>query len=212
MTDITYEDIYSLKADQLQELLNKLMCAECYKCGISLADIQTTMSDRIAIKDGGADGLLYTENTNGSPFFLWNSIIFQVKATEITSLKSEIDKDCVKKFIKNGGGYILFCNKYSSEGFNIKNKEDTFKREIADIVELNIEDIKFKLFDHSHIKNWIERHSAVKIWFLELRNKGCGVFKPFEKWKVNLPLQSNASLELSIKAISDKIKTQIKFI
>lgn len=208
MTDISYEDIYSLKADQLQELLNKLMCAECYEYGISLADIRTTMSDRTAIKDGGADGLLYTENTNGSPFFFCNSIIFQAKATEITSLKSEIDKEHVKNFIKNGGGYVLFCNKYPSEGFNIKDKEDAFKQEIAQVVKINVEDVKFKLFDHSRIKDWIERHPAVKRWFLGQQNKGCGVFRPFEKWKVNLPLQSNAKLEASIKAISDKIKTQ----
>lgn len=208
MTDITYDDIYNLKADQLQELLNKLMCAECYEYGISLADIRTTMPDRIAIRDGGADVLLCTENTNGSPFFFCNNIIFQAKATEITSLKTEINKDCVKKFIKNGGGYILFCNKYPSEGFNIKDKEDIFKQEIAQVAGINAEDVKFKLFDHSRIKEWIEKHPAVKIWFLELRNKGCGVFKPFEKWKVNLPLQSNAKLEASIKAISDTIKTQ----
>ena len=212
MTDITYEDIYSLKADQLQKLLNKLMCAECCKHHITRSEIRLTPSDRIAIKDGGADIILETQKVINSQYFFSNKIIFQVKAEKLTSLKKELKKEEVKNFIKNGGAYILFCNKYSSEGFHFINLENKLKKEISKNLKINIKNVQFKLYDYSIIRDWIEDTPTVKVWFLELRNKGYGIFQSFERWAENshmmTTLKSNDTLEQELKYVTQFIKEE----
>lgn len=161
MTEITYDDIKKLNASQLQELLNIPIYSECYQYKFSPEVVTVTRPDRIAIKDGSADVIVEIPNrVEGSRFFS-PKIIYQAKAENLRSLKKELNKKSVEDNIKNGWGYVLFCNKIISEGWHFRKLKENFKKEIADKTGIDIEEIQFELYSPSEIARWIEDYKIV---------------------------------------------------
>lgn len=211
--DIEYNHIAQLDAQGMQDLLRRLVIAECHSCGVPLSDIKPTLPDRSFIKDGGADAILETDkDISKSDFFFNNRIIFQSKAESINNIRSEVKKDQVKEFIQNGGAYVLFCNKLHSEGLNAKKLENEFKEQISQELGLNIEHINFKLYDHSQISNWIEKYYSIKIWLLMRYGLSSGYFRTFDCWAedphMRKELQTNENLANHILNIKDAIKRE----
>ncbi len=135
---------------------------------IKLAYVKVTVPNRTAIKDGGADALVELPKHLSLPaHFPSQKMLFQVKATDVKSLSSELKKEKVKKYIKDGWTYILFCNKFKQEGLNLNEKESFFKKEIQEKLKIPI---NFYLYDHNKILEWINYYPQVQIWFHKIMN------------------------------------------
>ncbi len=190
-----------------QLLLNRLLKAECYTNNIPLNSTRQTLPDRVCIKDGGADGIFISNMPKNTDFLFSGNMIFQVKATSNFDLSSETSKDNIRNHILSGSAYVLFCNKLSCEGCNALDKEKEYREQIANTLSLSIDDVNFRLYDHSQIAAWIERHFAVKVWLLQTIGEYSGVFKDFESWQYdrNLqnPLKTNDNLLQSIEDIAN---------
>lgn len=205
MVELQQKHIEKLDGNTLPILLNKLLRAECTANNIPLNSIHCTLPDRICIQDGGADGILINNLPQNTDFLFSGNMIFQVKATSIEDISSEINKKNIQQHIKSGGSYILFCNKLHCEGYNTLNKENEFKQQIANTLNLSINNVNFRLYDHSQIASWVDKYYSVKVWLLNTIGEYNGVFKDFATWQLDSclcnPLKTNDNLLQSIKNI-----------
>ncbi len=209
MIELQQKYIKQLDGITLPLLLNKLITAECLSNNIPLNSVHLTLPDRISIRDGGADAIFKCDTPVSTDFLFSNDMIFQVKATSNINLTSEVKKENIAAHIRNGGAYVLFCNKLYSEGCYTTNKEDEFKKQIAEELNIPTINVNFKLYDHSQMASWIGRYYPIKIWLLQTIGAYSGVFQDFERWQqdksLQNPLKTNDNLNRSIEDIGSCI-------
>ena len=201
MIELLQKHIEKLDGNTLPLLLNKLLTAECSAYRIPLNSTHLTLADRICVADGGADAIVTIHSPIDTDFLFSTNMIFQVKATSVSSLSTEISKENIGEHIKSGGAYILFCNKLHCEGYNTLCKENELKKQIADTLKLPENEVNFRLYDHSQIATWVEKYYSVKIWLLRKIGEYTGIFKDFEGW------QQDRSLQNSLKTNDNLIKS-----
>lgn len=200
MKELLQKDIEKLDGNALPILLNKLLKAECTAFNIPLNSAYCTLPDRVCIKDGGADAVL-NNLTKSTDFLFSSNMVFQVKATSIFDLRKEVDKTHIREHIKTGGAYVLFCNKLHYEGYNAVIKENEFKEQIAETLNISAKNVNFRLYDHSKIASWVDKYYPVKIWLLRTIGEYRGIFQDFNTWQHDINLQN------SLKTNNTLIKT-----
>lgn len=147
MLEVTPKDITHLNALQLVDLLDLLLAAEVRQNGIAVSNLHVPLN--ITVADGGEYGIIECENLQlgKNSYIKTQSIIFQVKATEMTASKCATEitvkkqenkqkivilKPRVEKALNQGCGYILFCNQEMVEQ-KIVELISTFKKTISNI-------------------------------------------------------------------------------
>ena len=115
--DVRGEDLAGLRADQLHELLRRLLSVEAQANGIPLDGIH--VSSNIAAADGGEDGRIAWQGGPERTDFLPSRLCqFQLKAGEITPSKAGREvvargkvKPMVRAVLEDGGHYALLCTR-----------------------------------------------------------------------------------------------------
>ena len=136
MNSISVENIKSLKANQLTELLLKLLHLEYGK--FKFPDCQIYVPQNITTPDGGEDGRIKTTDFKDSKWITDIFCIFQSKATsmsrgdcknEILNTNNTALKNQIEELFEANGTYILFTtDDYVQQ--NLQDRIDGFKEAI----------------------------------------------------------------------------------
>jgi hypothetical protein len=196
MNEISIENIKALNAEQLTELLLKLLHLEYRK--YNFPDCQIYVPQNITTADGGEDGRLITSNNKNSKWITDTFCLFQSKATamsksdcknEILNTKNHTLKKKVKELFDSGGTYILFTNDdYVHQ--NLQDRIDSF-REAIFLVEGQeySENAKIKIYDANFIRDWTNEYISA-ISFVQyccgiLRPKGIQIWSELKSYRNN---------------------------
>lgn len=181
MNSIYLENIKSLKATQLTELLLKLLHLEYGK--YNFPDCQIYVPQNITTADGGEDGRIKTTDSKGSKWIKNTFSLFQSKATsmskvdcknEILNTSNKALKKQVKELFDSNGTYILFTiDDYVQQ--NLDDRIDGFRKAISLVEGVEYAaNAKIEIYDANLIRDWTNEYiSAVS--YVQLC---CGKVKP----------------------------------
>lgn len=216
MNSISLENIKSLKAEYLTQLLLMLLHLEYKK--YNFPNCYISVPQNITTPDGGEDGRITTTDYKDSRWIIDVFCLFQSKATsmskvqcknEILNTKNDALKDQVKDLFDKNGTYILFTTDDYVEQ-NLQDRIDGF-RDAVKLVE-NEEygnKVKIKIYDANFIKDWTNEYiSAVS--FIQLL---CGIQRPLglQIWgelKSHPSNSSNFKTNPEIEALIENIRTE----
>jgi hypothetical protein len=226
MNSISFENIISLKAEQLTKLLLMLLHLEHKKH--NFPNCYINVPQNITTADGGEDGRITTDDNKESRWVIGKYCLFQSKATDmnISDCSKEIlekkkkatDKDNLKIQIKDvldkDGTYILFVSQAFVE--SVRN-EKIYQRvkSIRDSIEkaedkLYADKAKIKIYDANLIRDWTNEYIST-ISFVQFCNGitrpfGLQIWNEFKSYKSNQSnFKTNSKLEYIIKQIRNHI-------
>lgn len=161
MNSISRENIKSLKAEHLTQLLLMLLHLEHKKYNFPSCYI--SVPQNITTPDGGEDGRITTVDYKDSRWIVDVFCLFQSKATsmtkaqcknEILNTKNDALKDQVKDLFDKNGTYILFTTDDYVEQ-NLQDRVDGF-RDAVKLVENEeyCNKVKIKIYDANLIRDW----------------------------------------------------------
>lgn len=213
MNIISLENIKALKAQELTELLLKLLHLEFNS--EKFPDCHISVPQNINTADGGEDGRIETSDHKNSKWVIDEFCLFQCKATEmgISECKNEIltkDKKSLKNQVKEifdkGGTYILFTtDDYVVQ--NIDARIKSFREGIASVESANYaEKAKVKIYDANLIRDWTNQYITA-ISFVQFcagmnRPYGIQIWSEFKSYSSNSnEFKSNREIDGIIEAI-----------
>lgn len=216
MNSISLENIKSLKAEHLTQLLLMLLHLEHKK--YNFQNCYISVPQNITTPDGGEDGRITTTDYKDSRWIVDVFCLFQSKATsmskaqcknEILNTKNDALKDQVKDLFDKNGTYILFTTDDYVEQ-NLQDRIDGF-RDAVKLVEGEEygNKVKIKIYDSNFIKDWTNEYiSAVS--FVQLVS---GIQKPYglQIWgelKSHNSNSSNFKTNPEIDSLIEKIRTK----
>lgn len=181
MNSISLENIKSLKADQLTELLLKLLHLEYGK--YKFPDCQIYVPQNITTADGGEDGRIRTTNFKDSKWIIDIFCLFQSKATsmsrgdcknEILNTKNTALKKQIEELFEANGTYVLFTtDDYVQQ--NLQDRIDGFREAIESVKsKVYAERTKIEIYDANKIRDWANEYISA-ISYVQLC---CGIVKP----------------------------------
>lgn len=227
MNSISLENIISLKADQLTNLLLILLHLEHKK--YNFPNCYINVPQNITTADGGEDGRISTDDNKESRWVVDKYCLFQSKASDmgISDCSKEIlekkkkatDKDSlkiqVKEVLDKEGTYILFVRQAYVESVrneNIEQRVKSFRNSIekAEGKEYAAK-AKIKIYDANLIRDWTNEYISA-ISFVQLCN---GIIRPFglqiwDEFKSYKSNQSNFKTNSELEAIIEQIRSHIK--
>lgn len=190
MNEISLENIKSLNASQLTELLLKLLHLEYKK--YNFENCYINVPQNINSADGGEDGRITTDDNKDSRWIVDKYCLFQCKATEmgvsecskeiLEKKKKKTDKDILKAQVKevfnNNGTYILFTKDAYVESVRNESIDQRLKA-IRDGVEKAegktfAKKAKIKIYDANLIRNWTNEFISA-VTFVKFC---CGIDRP----------------------------------
>ncbi len=227
MNSITLDNITNLKAEQLTQLLLKLLHLEHKK--YNFPNCYINVPQNITTADGGEDGRITSDDNKESKWVIDKYCLFQSKATKMNisdcskeileKKKKKSDKDKLKIQVKDvldkEGTYILFVNQPYVELVNNKTINQRVKS-FRDSIEkaegkLYADKAKIKIYDANLIRDWTNEYiSAVS--FVQLCN---GITRPFgiQIWSEFKSYKSNQSIfktNSDLETIIEEIRIQIE--
>lgn len=215
MNSISLENIKNLKANQLTELLLKLLHLEYGK--YKFPDCQIYVPQNITTADAGEDGRIKTTDCKDSRWITDTFSLFQAKATsmskgecksEILNTKNDALKKQIKELFDSNGTYILFTiDDYVQK--NLEDRIDGFRDGIKTVESLEYaEKAKIKIYDANVIRDWTNEYISAVSYVQTC----CGITKPLglQIWSDLKSHQSNSSnfkSNVEINSIIEKIRT-----
>ena len=198
---ISAKEIENLDAAKFTDVMNRLLKIEASGHKIPLADIHTT--ERINDPDGGIDAkIIKTPSNITSNWLPSGESIWQFKSGNISpsEIKTEIEKQGVRKAINNGAYYCLAVNSDYTE-----KTRTTREQGIKD----RITNAKYKFYTASDISSWISQHPTIAL--LPHFNHPIGELMTLEKWASNPLHQSvNFFCDTTRQQYIDTIREQLK--
>ena len=183
--EVSGADIESLPREDLPELLRRLLTAEAEVHGLPADGIH--VADNADAPDGGEDGRITWENGPERTRFLPSRHCqFQLKSGPVQPAQAGREildrngavKDMVRKFLEDGGHYLMLCAKeYTRKA--IEKREKRIRDALREAgLSKACDRIQFR--DAGQISNWVNHHPAVAAWVKE--KIGSGVPGPFRSW------------------------------
>ena len=192
MNSISLENIKSLKASQLTELLLKLLHLEYGK--YKFPDCQIYVPQNITTADGGEDGRIKTTDFRDSKWIKDTFCLFQSKATsmskgdcknEILNTKNDALKKQIEELFEENGTYILFTtDDYVQQ--NLQERIDGFREAIESVKGKEYaEKSKIEIYEANKIRDWANEYISA-ISYVQLC---CGIVKPLglQIWSASRP-------------------------
>lgn len=213
MNTITVENIKSLDAKKLTQLLLKLLYLENNK--FRFPDCNIYVPENITTADGGEDGRILTSDFKDSKWIVNKFCLFQSKATSMsrTECKNEVLnkaqsalKRQVKEVFDSNGTYILFTtDDYVQQ--NLDDRIEGFRDAIKQVEnEEYASNAKIKIYDANLIKDWVNEYisaiSFVKLCCGIQRPLGLQIWEEFESYQNNtFNFKTNDEIDLIINKI-----------
>ncbi len=186
--EVTDTDIHRLDANQLTDLLCRLLNLEAERFSIPKRAVDVSL--QINVPDGGSDGQIdWTDGPSETDFIPSQHTLFQCKATEIkpAGCKKEVQingsrtlKLEVERVLDNGGSYVLFC----TQSLNTQQKNARIRKIREAIKEADksyAEDVIIKIYDAGMIQNWVNLYPAAVAAILEW--VGHATSSPAQTWE-----------------------------
>ena len=186
--EVTDTDIHRLDANQLTDLLCRLLNLEAERFSIPKRAVDVSL--QINVPDGGSDGQIdWTDGPSETDFIPSRHTLFQCKATEIkpAGCKKEVQingsrtlKLEVEHVLDNGGSYVLFC----TQSLNTQQKNARIRKIREAIKEADksyAEDVIIKIYDAGMIQNWVNLYPAAVAAILEW--VGHATSSPAQTWE-----------------------------
>ena len=185
--DVRGEDLAALRADQLHELLRRLLIAEAQANDIPLDGIH--VSSNIAAADGGEDGRISWQGSPDRTVYLPSRLCqFQLKTEEITPSKAAHEvvasgrvKPMVRAVLENEGHYVLLCtHRYTRQ--LIKTRRNRIQAALAD-AGLSVAPERIQFRDADKVANWVNAYPSVAIWVQEkVGLRRSALFATWDHW------------------------------
>ena len=185
--DVQGEDLAGLRADQLHELLRRLLSVEAQANGIPLDGIH--VSSNIAAADGGEDGRISWQGGPERTDFLPSRLCqFQLKAGEITPSKAGREvvagrkvKSMVRAVLEDGGHYVLLCTRrYTRQ--QIERRKNRIQAVLTE-AGLSVAPERIHFRDADKVADWVNAHPSVAIWVQEKVGLGrSALFASWDHW------------------------------
>lgn len=194
--EVTSDQLRRLNAEQLVELLRRLVHAELNKNKIPLRS--GTAPAQINIADGGEDGRVeWSGAPNQTDFLPSRYTVFQCKRSDIgpSKLKKETQKktkpkpseapelsDALTECLSKSGAYIVVTSD-PVVGSNIDRRISAIKEGIRETGNDPSKLTEIRIFDCNILSTWLNTHPSVALWVNSLlRDVGLGGFQTFENW------------------------------
>lgn len=182
--DVRGDDLAGLRADQLHELLRRLLSVEAQANGIPFDGIH--VSSNIAAADGGEDGRIAWQGAPEWTDFLPSRLCqFQLKAGEITPSEAGREvvarargKPMVRAVLEDGGHYVLLCTRRYTQQL-IERRKNRIQTALAD-AGLSVAPERIQFRDADKIAGWVNAHPSVALWVQE--KVGLGRSDLFASW------------------------------
>lgn len=170
MLEVTCEDISRLNAQQLTDLLRRLLHLEASKYGIPVSAAHVSL--RINVGDGGEDGKISWDGGIDKTDFLPNRLVlFQCKAVQDFSaaqaarelIKDSDVKQRVDDVLGAGGAYVLF----TTRPFNGQQIDERISkmREALRLAKVSYaEDATLEVYDANRIRDWANQYASAVIY------------------------------------------------
>ena len=183
--EVSGEDIESLPREDLPALLRRLLTAEAEVHDLPADGIH--VADNTDAPDGGEDGRVTWEGGPERTRFLPSRRCqFQLKSGPVQPAQAGREvlgrdgavKDMVRKFLEDGGHYLMLCAKeYTRKA--IEKREERIRDALRE-AGLGKASDRIRFRDAGQIASWTNFHPAVAAWVKE--KVGSGVPGPFRSW------------------------------
>ena len=186
--EVNGEDIGSLPRTDLPELLRRLLGAEAEANGLPTDGIH--VADNADAPDGGEDGrITWEDGPERTQFLPARRCQFQLKsgpvqpaqaAREIVGKDGAV-KNMVRKFLKDGGHYLMLCARpYTQQA--IEKREESIRAALRD-TGLGEACGRIQFRDAGQIADWANLYPAVARWVKERIEPGFpGPFHTWDHW------------------------------
>ena len=182
---VSGKDIGNLPREDLPRLLRQLLAAEAETHNLPADGIH--VADNADAADGGEDGRITWKGGPGRTRFLPSRRCqFQLKGGPVQPAQAGREvlakdgsvKDMVRKFLENGGHYIMLCAKpYPQKA--IEKREESIRAALRGAgLDTARDRIQFR--EASQIAAWTNSHPAVAAWVKEKAEPG--IRGPFRSW------------------------------
>ena len=183
--EVNSKDIESLPRKDLPALLRRLLTAEAEAHGLPADGIH--VADNTDAPDGGEDGRITWESGPDRTSFLPSRRCqFQLKSGPVQPARAGREvlgrdgavKDMVRKFLEDGGHYLMLCAKeYTQQA--IEKREERI-RDALRKAGLSKACDRIRFLDADQVAGWTNFHPAVAAWVKEQVEPG--VPGPFRSW------------------------------
>ena len=183
--EVSGADIESLPREDLPELLRRLLTAEAEVHGLPADGIH--VADNTDAPDGGEDGRITWESGPDRTSFLPSRRCqFQLKSGPVQPAQAGREvlgrdgavKDMVRKFLEDGGHYLMLCAKEHTRKA-IEKREERIRDALRE-AGLSKACDRIRFLDAGQIAGWTNFHPAVAAWVKEQVEPG--VPGPFRSW------------------------------
>ena len=179
------EDIGSLSWNDLPELLRRLLHAEAETRHLPVDSLH--VPDNTDAKDGGEDGrITWKDGPERTRFLPARRCQFQLKSGPVGPARAGREilgrdgavKEMVRKFLEDGGHYLMLCTRpYTQQA--IEKRKESIRAALRDTgLGEACDRIQFR--DAGQIASWASFHPAVALWVREKTKRG--VPGPFRSW------------------------------
>ena len=186
--EVQGKDLEGLRAEQLHELLRRLLSVEAQANGIPLDGIH--VSSNIAAPDGGEDGRISWRGGPESTGFLPSRLCqFQLRVGGIAPAKAGLEvltrgevKPMVRSVLEQDGHYVLLCaHRYTHQAIEKRERGIHAALTKAGLL-VPRERISFR--DAHKIGVWVNAHPSVALWVKEtVRLASPGRFASWHQWR-----------------------------
>lgn len=183
--EVSGKDIGNLPREDLPKLLRQLLTAEAETHNLPADGIH--VADNADAPDGGEDGRITWEGGPGRTRFLPSRRCqFQLKGGPVQPARAGREvlakdgsvKDMVRKFLENGGHYVMLCAKpYTQKA--IEKREESIRAALHS-ARLDIARDHIRFHDAGQVAAWANFHPAVAAWIKEKVEPG--IRGPFRSW------------------------------
>lgn len=186
--EVNGKDIESLPREDLPELLRRLLTAESEAC--SLPEDGIHVAENANAPDGGEDGrITWDGEPSRTPFLPSRRCQFQLKGGPVQPAQAGREvlakdgsiKDMVRKFLENGGHYIMLCARSYTRKAIGKRKESIWAALRDAGLDTARDRIQFR--DAGQVAGWANSHPTVAAWIKEKVEPGiCDPFRSWSHW------------------------------
>lgn len=219
--EVTDLDIQQLNAEQLPDLLRRLLNLEAEKFGISRSGINVAGS--VTTPDGGVDGsVIWSGEPLTTAFLSRQNLVFQAKAGNMTptSAGGEVEnrrwptpfiKPMVDRALSSGAGYILWTTTNFTDVQRLA-AIDSIREKFREHSKPYAESAFIDVYDLQKIKTWVNDFlpaiSVVHYWVGRALPHAVW---PFELWQRiggvgSTPFCADETLSRILEDISSKIQ------
>lgn len=184
--EVTTQEVKSLTAEDLQELIGRLCIADIILSGKSSRHVK--FGGDINTPDGGIDILVDCPEAIPQGLYVPRKLTgFQVKKPKMEprDICKEMSKylnenGSITRLIKNAGAYILVSSGQSCNVSQLMKRENAMREAVSQVT--GYENLEVAFYDNHRIVNWVNEYPGLIAWVKSKVGIIINGWKPYENW------------------------------